>query len=125
MRIWTSTTSPNTTGVTHMPRRRQPIITGEARRRGNWTKSSGWRNNACSAEDWVVRYQNRLLQLERPRRPRIPAKRRGLVRENQAGEITIHYREPRLLFREVKAAPKALSEGIGAAPSLALPSPKP
>jgi transposase len=73
------------------------------------------------SEDWVVRYQNRLLQLERPSRPRIPAKSRVMVRENQAGETAIHY----LLFREVKPASKELSEGRGAAPSPAPPSPKP
>jgi hypothetical protein len=76
------------------------------------------------SEDWVVRYQNRLLQLERPSRPRIPANSRVRVRENQAGEVAIYYREHRLVFRELKAASKALSEGRGAAPSLALPSPK-
>jgi hypothetical protein len=76
------------------------------------------------SEDWVVRYQNRLLQLERPSRPRVPAKSRVLVRENEAGEVAIHYREHRLLFRELKAASTALSEGRGAAPSPAPPSPR-
>jgi transposase len=59
------------------------------------------------SEDWVVRYQNRLLQLERPSRPRIPTKSRVLVRENQAGEIALHYRGQRLCFRELKAASTA------------------
>jgi len=77
------------------------------------------------SEDWVVRYQNRLLQLERPSRPRVPAKSRVLVRESQAGEVAIHYRDHGLVFREVKAASTALSEGRGAAPSPAPPSPKP
>jgi hypothetical protein len=54
-----------------------------------------------------------------------PAKSRVRVRENQAGEVTIHYREHRLVFRELKAASKAPSEGRGAAHSLALPSPRP
>ena len=77
------------------------------------------------SEDWVVRYQNRLLQLERPSRPRIPAKSRVLVRENQVGEIAIHYREHRLVFRDLKAASTELSGGRGAAPSPAPPSPRP
>ena len=77
------------------------------------------------SEDWVVRYQNRLLQLERPSRPRIPAKSRIMVRENQAGVLAIHYRDHRLGFCEVKPASKELSEGRGAAPSPAPPSPKP
>jgi transposase len=76
------------------------------------------------SEDWVVRYQNRLLQLERPSRPRVPAKSRVLVRENEAGEVAIHYHEHRLVFRELKAASTALSEGRGAAPSPAPPSPR-
>ena len=76
------------------------------------------------SEDWVVRYQNRLLQLERPSQPRVPAKSRVLVRENQAGELAIHYRDHRLVFRELKAASTALSERRGAAPSPAPPSPK-
>lgn len=76
------------------------------------------------SEDWVVRYQNRLLQLQRQSQYWAPAKSRVLVRENQAGEIAIHYRGQRLRFRERKAASKALSEGRGAAPSPAPPSPK-
>ena len=71
------------------------------------------------SEDWVVRYQNRLLQLERPSQPRVPAKSRVLVRENQAGEVAIHYRDHNLVFREWKAASKPLSAGRG--PALPLP----
>src|SRR5437660_2726852 len=67
------------------------------------------------SEDWVVRYQNRLLQLERPSRPRVPAKSRVLVRENQAGEVAIHYRDHSLVFREWKAASTARSAGRGRA----------
>ena len=77
------------------------------------------------SEDWVVRYQNRLLQLERPSRPRVATKSRVLVRENQIGELAIYYRDHRLVFRERKAASTALSEGRGAAPSPAPPSPEP
>ena len=77
------------------------------------------------SEDWVVRYQNRLLQLERPSRFRVPAKSCVLVRENQAGEVAIHYRDHRLLFREWTAASTARSDGRCVAPSPAPPSPKP
>jgi transposase len=59
------------------------------------------------SEDWVVRYQNRLLQLERQSQHWPPAKSRVLVRENEAGEVAIHYRGQRLVFRELKAASKA------------------
>jgi len=74
------------------------------------------------SEDWVVRYHNRLLQLERQGRHWTPAKSRVLVRENEAGEVAIHDREQRLVFRELKPS-TALSEGRGVAPSPAPPSP--
>ena len=77
------------------------------------------------SEDWVVRYHNRLLQLERQSQHWAPASSRVLVRENEAGEVAIHYRGQHLMFREVQPASKALSEGRGAAPSPAPPSPKP
>jgi hypothetical protein len=75
------------------------------------------------SEDWVVRYKNHVLQLERQNRHWAPAKSRVLVRENEAGEIAIHYRGRRLGYRELPVASTELSEGRGAAPSLALPSP--
>jgi len=74
------------------------------------------------SEDWVVRYNNRLLQLERQSRHWAPAKSRVLVRENEAGEVAIHYRDQRVGFREWKAS-TALGERRGAAPSPAPPSP--
>lgn len=74
--------------------------------------------------DWVVRYQNRLLQLERQSQHWAPAKSRVQVRENEAGEIAIYYREQRLGFRELSASTPR-SEVRGAAPSSAPPSPKP
>ncbi len=77
------------------------------------------------SEDWVVRYQNRLLQLQRQSRHWAPAKSRVVVRENEAGELAIHYRGQRLGFRELLPASKAMSEGRGAAPSSAPPSPRP
>jgi transposase len=76
------------------------------------------------SEDWVVRYHNRLLQLERQSRHWAPAKSRVLVRENQAGEVAIHYRDQSVAFRELKAS-TALGERRGAAPSPAPPSPIP
>ena len=63
------------------------------------------------SEDWVVRYKNRLLPPERHRQHWAPAKSRVLVRENEAGEVIIHYRGQRLGFRELKAASTALGEG--------------
>lgn len=75
--------------------------------------------------DWVVRYHNRLLQLERQSQHWAPAKSRVVVRVNQAGEIAIHYRGQRLGFRELPWASTEMSEGRGAAPSSAPPSPTP
>ena len=77
------------------------------------------------SQDWVVRYQNRLLQLERQSRHWAPAKSRVVVRENEAGEIAIHYRGQRLSFRELQRASTGTSEGRGAPPSSAPPSPSP
>ena len=75
------------------------------------------------SQDWVVRYQNRLLQLERQNRHWAPAKSRVVVRENEAGEIAIHYRGQRLGFRELPKTSTRVSEERGAAPSSAPPSP--
>ena len=77
------------------------------------------------SQDWVVRYQNRLLQLERQSRHWAPAKSRVVVRENEAGEIAIHYRGQRLGFRELPKTSTRVSEERGAAPSSAPPSPSP
>jgi transposase len=77
------------------------------------------------SEDWVVRYKNRLLQLERQSRHWAPAKSRVVVRENEAGEIAICYRGQRLGFRELLRASTKMSEERGPAPSSAPPSPNP
>ena len=77
------------------------------------------------SEDWVVHYRNRLLQLQRQSQHWAPAKSRVRVRENEAGEIAIHYRDHRLRFRELPPASTALSEARGSAPSPAPPSPRP
>src|SRR2546430_6015382 len=76
------------------------------------------------SEDWVVRYHNRLLQLERKSQHWAPARSRVRVRENEAGEVAIHYRGQRMVFRELKAS-TAMSEGRGAAPSPPPPPPLP
>jgi transposase len=75
--------------------------------------------------DWVVRYKNRLLQLQRQSQHWAPAQSRVLVRENERGEIAIHYRHQRLGFRELAGAVTAISRERGAAPSSAPPSPPP
>jgi transposase len=79
------------------------------------------------SDDWVVRYKNRLLQLQRQSRHWAPAKSRVLIRENEAGQLQIRYRQQTLPFRELSlsVASARRSEGRGAAPSPAPPSPKP
>src|SRR5262249_57584472 len=85
----------------------------------------GLEEDRVVSEDWGVRYNNRWLQLERPSRHWAPAKSRVQVRENEAGQIAIHYRGQQLSFRECSPASKAMSEERGAAPSSAPPSPNP
>lgn len=59
------------------------------------------------SQDWVISYKGQLLQLERQSRHYAPARSRVVVRENQSGEIAIHYRGRRLSFREIAARPEA------------------
>jgi transposase len=56
------------------------------------------------SEDWVVRYKNKLLQLQRQSQHWAPAKSRVRVRENEQGAIAITYREQSLPFTEIFAA---------------------
>jgi hypothetical protein len=77
------------------------------------------------SEDWVVRYKNHLLQLQRQMKHRAPAKSRVVVRENEAGGIAIHYRGQQLRFSELVPVSTTMSEERGAAPSSAPPSPSP
>jgi len=77
------------------------------------------------SEDWVVRYNNRQLQLERQSQHWAPARSRVRVRENEAGEIAIHYRGQGLRFRELTGPGLGNRGGSGSAPSPAPPSPPP
>jgi transposase len=76
------------------------------------------------SEDWVVRYKNKLLQLERQSQHWAPAKSQVRVRENEQGAIAITYREQSLLFTEISSSTPP-SRGRGSAPSPAPPSPSP
>jgi transposase len=58
------------------------------------------------ANDWVVRYHNRLFQLDR-QSPLPPAKGTVLVREDAAGHIEIHYRQRPVAWTELPATPQA------------------
>jgi transposase len=62
------------------------------------------------ANDWVVRYRNRLLQLER-RTPLPPARSTVLVGEDETGALTIRYRGALVRWTEITGA-----RGVPAAP---------
>jgi hypothetical protein len=53
--------------------------------------------------DWVVRYENRLLQVERQNRNWAPARAKVTVCEWQDGSIDIHYGERKLSWTEIEA----------------------
>src|SRR5260370_31148622 len=55
------------------------------------------------SNDWVVRYENRLLQVERQNRNWAPARAKVMVCEWQDGSIDIHYGERKLSWREIEA----------------------
>jgi transposase len=55
------------------------------------------------ANDWVVRYHNRLLQLER-RSPLPPARGTVLVYEDAAGQLEIRYRDQPVRWTEITAS---------------------
>ena len=59
------------------------------------------------ANDWVVRYRNRLLQLER-RNPLPPARSTVLVGEDETGALTIRYRGALVRWTEI-ARPRPAS----------------
>jgi hypothetical protein len=56
------------------------------------------------ANDWVVRYHNRLLQLER-RSPLPPARSTVLVYEDAAGQLEIRYRDQVVRWTEITSRP--------------------
>jgi len=68
------------------------------------------------SEDWVVRYGNRLFQLEPQSRNHAPARSKVLVCEGRHGNMTIEYRGRGLPFREIPTPVKALAEREGAIP---------
>jgi hypothetical protein len=73
------------------------------------------------SNDWVVRYRNRLLQLERVS-SRMPARSTVHVCEARDGTVTIRYRDRTLAWREILAgAPRAVAD----AAAIAVPAPPP
>jgi transposase len=73
------------------------------------------------ANDWVVRYRNRLFQLER-QSPLPPARSTVLIYEDDAGAITIRYRGALMPYTELKGprvTPAPRTVAPGPAPSAA------
>ena len=70
--------------------------------------------------DWVVRYHNRLFQLER-QSGLAPARSTVLVRENVAGLIEIRYRDRAMRWTEVQASVVEAPIVVAAPPPVATP----
>jgi transposase len=74
------------------------------------------------ANDWVVRYRNRLFQLER-RSPLPPARSTVLVCEDEAGAITIRYREALVRWTELTVPRAATGAPAPVSRPAVLPTP--
>jgi hypothetical protein len=80
------------------------------------------------SQDWVVRYENRFFQLERPSRHYAPAKGHVQVCEGRDGGLAIEYRGRVLAWREIQppvgpSAPPARQAGDSRiTPATAIPS---
>ena len=74
------------------------------------------------SNDWVVRYHNRLLQLER-QSGHAPARSTVLVCENAAGTVEIRYRDRVMRWTEIVAGVAAPPRPVPVPPA-ALPSPQ-
>jgi transposase len=72
------------------------------------------------SNDWVVRYDNRYLQIER-QSPRPPARATVLVYEAADGQLEIRYRDRVMRWTDV-AAPPARTEAPAGAPSRIAPA---
>jgi len=73
------------------------------------------------ANDWVVRYRNRLFQLER-RSPLPPARSVVVVGEDEAGTITIRYRDALVRWTEIATSRAAAPATVAAARVVPAPS---
>jgi hypothetical protein len=56
--------------------------------------------------DWVVRYENRFLQVKRHGRRQAPAKGKVVVCEWEDGRLEIHYRGQQVAWEEIAERPK-------------------
>jgi transposase len=66
--------------------------------------------------DWVVRYDNRLFQVQAQSRKRAPAQGKVVVCEWQDGTVEIEYRGQKLPWKEISMAPERSAEVAAARP---------
>ena len=92
-------------------RRRRTTFTRRVRAACVSTRCFGSRKRRTVSNDWVVRYDNRLLQLER-QSGHPPARSTVLVCEKRAGQIEIRYRDRVMRWTEITAG----ADGTAATP---------
>jgi transposase len=73
-------------------------------------------NERIISNDWVVRYDNRLFQVQAQSRKRAPAQAKVVVCEWQDGTVEIEYRGQKLPWKEIAIAPARPAEGAAVNP---------
>jgi hypothetical protein len=68
------------------------------------------------SNDWVVRYDNRLFQVQAQRRKYAPAQGQVVVCEWQDGTVEIEYRGRKLPWKEISSAPSRASAELRPSP---------
>jgi hypothetical protein len=68
------------------------------------------------SNDWVVRYDNRLFQVQAQSRRYAPAQGKVVVCEWQDGTVEIEYRGRKLPWKEIVSAPAAVTTALAPAP---------
>jgi hypothetical protein len=68
------------------------------------------------SNDWVVRYDNRLFQVQAQSRKYAPAQGKVVVCEWQDGTIKIEYRGRELPWKEIFSAPPRVSAELAPSP---------
>ena len=106
----------STTGGSGGRQRRRRTITGGRRARRSCGRYSGWRRERVIGNDWVVRYDNRLFQVQAQSRKYAPAQGKVVVCEWQDGTMEIEYRGRKLPWKEIFGAAPRVSAELTASP---------
>ena len=121
MRFSRRSTGPTTTAASRARRPRRMTSTSRSRARLSLATVFRLEETRTVSNDWVVRYANRFLQLERQSH-QPPARSTVQVLEDAAGAIEIRYRDRRMRWTEITAArlitpaPTAVPRRHGTAP---------